>query len=94
MEGITMEMLPEPHRRIAEVVGIEAMLKLCEVYGGATLYIPGIASVSTARRDQEICKMYRLGLDVRDIAKRYHVTMKTVRNVVAAGRRAGKNGSA
>ncbi len=84
MKEIDSKALPEAHRKIADVIGVEAMLKLCAVYGGANLYIPGLATVSTARRDQEIRYLHGIGISSEDIAKRFHVTRRLVQRVVAS----------
>lgn len=82
MDGL--EGLPESHRRIAEVIGYEAMMKLCEVYGGANLYVPGLSAISAARRNQEILYLHRIGIKAADIATRYHITSRAVLQIIAA----------
>ena len=37
---ITIEDLQEQHRGYAEIVGIDKLIKLSEVYGGTQIYIP------------------------------------------------------
>lgn len=37
---VPYEKLPDSHRMFADVIGLEAALKLCEVIGGREIYIP------------------------------------------------------
>ena len=39
-KSLTVEMLPANYREIAEAIGAENFVKLAEVVGGSTLYIP------------------------------------------------------
>lgn len=78
-----LDSLPEAHRRIAEVIGYEAMMKLCEVYGGANLYVPGLSAVSAARRNQEILYLHGIGIKAKDIAQRFHITSRAVTRIIA-----------
>ena len=38
MASVTMDMLPEAHRKFAEIIGVEATLRLCAEWGGAATY--------------------------------------------------------
>ncbi|MFR1618145.1 MAG: hypothetical protein ACLSUM_12595 [Dysosmobacter welbionis] len=39
-DSLTIEMLPEQYQPLAEILGVQPLLKLAEQYGGASLYIP------------------------------------------------------
>lgn len=55
VKGLKIEMLPENYRAIAEAIGTENFVKLAEVVGGATLYIPkpeSLVRASPRRPDQ------------------------------------------
>ena len=39
-ETLTLEDLQEQHREIAELIGLDGLLKLADAYGGTSLYIP------------------------------------------------------
>ena len=81
MRDVTMDMLPESHRRIAEVIGVEAALKLCETYGGVVLYVTKADSVYASVRDQMICREYN-GINTSALARKYRVTTRTVQKIV------------
>ncbi len=82
MKDFTREMLPEAHRRLSEVIGIEAMIRLCEAYGGAPLYIPKLDALNAARRDERIRAEYD-GMNTQVLAQRYGVSRRTVQAVVS-----------
>jgi Mor family transcriptional regulator len=82
MEEITRDMLPEAHRRLAEVIGLEAMLRLCETYGGAPLYIPKLDALAAARRARQIRQEYD-GVNTAQLARRYGVSMRTVQMILS-----------
>ena len=82
MEGITRDMLPEAHRRLAEVIGLEATLQLCAAYGGAPLYIPKLDAIAAARRAQSIRAEYD-GMNTAILARRYGVSMRTVQMILS-----------
>ena len=82
MRDFTREMLPEAHRRLSEVIGIEAMIRLCEAYGGAPLYIPKLDALNAARRDERIRAEYD-GMNTQALARQYGVSSRTVQTVVS-----------
>tara|TARA_B100001971_G_scaffold6714_1_gene5558 strand:+ start:664 stop:1002 length:339 start_codon:yes stop_codon:yes gene_type:complete len=46
---------------IAEVIGIERALLLCEAFQGKQIYIPAISSIVAALRDRKIVKEIKKG---------------------------------
>lgn len=81
MRGVTMDMLPEAHRKIAEVIGVEATLTLCDIYGGMQLYVPKTDNVYASVRAQMIRSEYN-GMNTAQLAKKYRVTTRTVQMIV------------
>jgi Mor family transcriptional regulator len=81
-EGITRDMLPEAHRRISEVIGLDATILLCEAYGGAPLYIPKLDALAAARRDRAIRAEYD-GMNTAALARRYGVSTRTVQLILS-----------
>lgn len=82
MEGVTMDMLPEAHRKFAEVIGVEATLKLCAMWGGDDPYIPMADTIYLNIRDKMIRKEYANGYTIPRLAKRYHLSKRTIRKKV------------
>jgi Mor family transcriptional regulator len=93
MEEITRDMLPEAHGRLAEVIGVEATVRLCKAYGGTPLYIPKLDALIAARRARMIRSEFD-GANTAMLARRYGVSMRTVQTIVsnAPARRAGGRG--
>ena len=44
-DSLTIEMLPEQYQPLAEILGVQPLLKLAEQYGGASLYIPKVVAL-------------------------------------------------
>ena len=82
MEDITRDMLPEAHRRLAEVIGLEATLQLCEAYGGAPLYIPKLDALVAVQRARHIRTEFD-GMNTAQLARRYGVSMRTVQMILS-----------
>ena len=55
-DSLTIEMLPEQYQPLAEILGVQPLLKLAEQYGGASLYIPKVEALVKALRDKRIQK--------------------------------------
>ncbi len=84
-KGLKAEMLPEGlYRDIAEAIGPENFVKLAEIIGGATVYIPKADSLVRPVRDARIKDEFN-GYNHLDLAKRYNVTERWVRQICGEG---------
>jgi len=84
-KGLKAEMLPEGlYRDIAEAIGPENFVKLAEIIGGATVYIPKADSLVRPVRDARIKGEFN-GYNHLDLAKRYNVTERWVRQICGEG---------
>lgn len=80
---VTQEMLPAAHRKLADVIGVEATLKLCETFGGESLYIPLTDAVYAAVRRKWIREEYvQRGANPRWIARKYGISEREVQRIV------------
>lgn len=80
---VTLEMLPAAHRKLADVIGIEATLKLCETFGGESLYIPLTDAVYAMVRRKWIREEYvHNNSNIRWIAKKYGLSEREVQRIV------------
>ena len=80
---VTLEKLPDANRKLAEVIGVEAMLKLCERYGGETLYIPMTDGIYAVVRRERIRDEYaRRNANLRWLAKKYRISEREVQRIV------------
>lgn len=84
---ISYDNLPQSHRKIADVIGAEATLKLCEVLGGqSSYYLPGYAFFLRMERDRQIQIDFESGCSARQIAEKYHLTSTHIRNILRSAR--------
>jgi Mor family transcriptional regulator len=87
---LTLEMLPEGlYKDIAEAIGTENFVKLAEVVGGATIYIPKPESLTRPVRDARIKEEFN-GYNHPELAKKYGVTERWVRQVCGNGNHEGQ----
>ena len=80
--GLAFEDLPDAHKKLAEIIGIDAMMKLCEACGGMAMYIPMIEGVYTAARAKAIREEYN-GKNVAKLARKYSLTARGVYKIVS-----------
>lgn len=66
---------------LAELVGVEAMMKIVETYSGSVLYIPKMESVLAPIRDRHIREEFD-GTNGHKLAIRYNVSDSWVLRVV------------
>lgn len=78
---LTFDDLPDAHKKLAEIIGVEAMLKLSEACGGINLYIPMIDGVKTAARAKEIREEYN-GRNIARLARKYGLSVRAVYLIV------------
>ena len=88
MSELTYDMLQSKQQEIADVIGIEATLKLCEVYGGVqNLYIPKNDKVREKLRNRQIRMDYAHGGHrVSSIAKDNRLSERTIQKIVKPAR--------
>lgn len=81
LESLTLADLQDKHREIAEVVGIEGMLKLCKNFGGSGIYIPQQKELIKNKVYANIVDEYD-GTNIKTLAVKYDVSEATVYNIV------------
>ena len=87
---LTLEMLPEGmYKQIAEGIGISNFYKLTEIIGGATVYIPKPESITRPVRDARIKAEFN-GYNHQDLARKYRVTERWVRQLCGDGKMEGQ----
>lgn len=89
-KDLRLEMLPEGlYRDIAEAIGPENFVKLAEIIGGATVYIPKPESIVRPVRDARIKQEFN-GYNHLELARRYSVTERWVRQICGDGNLEGQ----
>lgn len=78
-ERAFIEALPGDLRRIAEVAGLEAAVKIAREFRGTTLYIPDLIK---QYRDEAIRRAYDRGETAIKLALKHRITERTVRSIL------------
>jgi len=82
---LTPDMIPEGIMRdIAEEIGIENFIKLAELIGGTTFYLPKADTILRPIRDQKIKQDFN-GYNHIDLAKKYNLSERWIRNICGEG---------
>ncbi len=79
--GLSMPELQEQHRIIAEAVGVDGLVKLCEHFGGSSIYIPQKKELLKNKIYSMIYQEYD-GTNIKRLAVKYDVSEATVYNIV------------
>ena len=89
-KDLTLEMLPEGiYKDIAQAIGLENFYKLTKVVGGATIYLPKPESITRPVRDAHIKSEFN-GYNNPELAKKYGVTERWVRQLCGDGKMQGQ----
>ena len=83
MRDVTYDMLPDNQKNIADIIGVEATLKLCEHYGGDDLYVPQNDRIKNRLRDRQIQRLYaEKNYKVSFLKEQYGLSGRRVRGVI------------
>lgn len=89
VNGLTIDMFDGMYREIAETIGTENFVKLAELVGGATIYIPKPESLVRPVRDARIKEEFN-GYNTIELARKYGVTERWVRQLCGEGQTVGQ----
>lgn len=78
---VTVEELPENLKEISDVIGLEAVLKLVNNYGGESIYINKKETVDRWLRNRRIRRDFT-GSNYRELARLHSLTVAMIRNIV------------
>ena len=78
--------IPGQYREVAEILGLDAALRLARECGGESIYIPKIENIFRNARDRAIRAEFN-GSNFRELAKKYKLSVNWVRQIVADCRR-------
>ncbi len=82
---LTPEMIPEGiYREIAEEIGVTNFIKLAELVGGSTFYIPKSESFLRPVRDLRIKQEFN-GYNHAELAKKYNLSERWIREICGEG---------
>lgn len=77
----SIEIIPDNYKEFAEIVGIDALLKLADKYGGTMVYIPLRSRITRLERDRRIKEEFNGG-NYRELVRKYNVSESTVRSII------------
>lgn len=85
-KDLTVEMFEEGgmYKKIAEAIGPENFVKLAEVIGGATVYIPKPESLTRPVRDARIREQFN-GYNHLELAREYGVSVRWIYQLCGEG---------
>lgn len=80
IKELTPDMIPERYRPIAELIGLENLIKLADYSKGDTFYIPTSDFFLRPIRDQRIREEFRGG-NSHELAKKYDLSERRIREI-------------
>jgi Mor family transcriptional regulator len=80
---INQDDLPPDLQQIADLLGMDAVLRLCAQFGGEQIYIHKLAELAKASRDRDIVAAFN-GRNHLELARKYNLTSKRIRQILAA----------
>lgn len=87
---LTPEMIPQGiYRDIVEEIGVANFIKLAELIGGATIYIPKAESFLRPARDLRIKQEFN-GYNHVELARRYNLSERWIRAICGEGHAEGQ----
>lgn len=75
--------LSDAQRKFADVIGVEATVRLCETFAGEQIYIPKNDALRKAMRDREIKRLFTNGWTVKQIARKFDMAEPYVHTLVS-----------
>ena len=81
---VKYENLPENQRELADMIGVEATLKLCEALGGRNFTMPGNDWFVRLERNRRIREDFQSGMTAKEIGNLYKITDCCVKRILRA----------
>ena len=73
--------IPEAYQPVVDMIGMASFLKLCELSGGTTMYVPIADTIVRKTRNRMISQEYN-GYNAKILSKKYGISEKQIKNVV------------
>ena len=84
IQEISLEILPEGYKYIAELIGLKKATLVLKHFGGSTIYIPKIDGHNRHTRNLKIVDDYRSGMTYSQIAVKYDLTSVRIRSIISS----------
>jgi Mor family transcriptional regulator len=88
---VTIDDLPDDLADIAQVIGLEATLKLVDARGGESIYIHKADRVAREARNRKICTEFN-GRNYRQLAQSYNLSESQIRSILNENRKKSRCG--
>lgn len=82
IEYLSKEDLTDSFYDIADEIGLDSFIKLCELCGGSSLYIPTMNSLLKPVRNRVIKESFDGG-NYKELARKYNITEVQVRKIIS-----------
>lgn len=86
-DSLILRKLNGDFRRITEIVGIEAALRIVGEFGGCYVFIPKLTGLKRASRNAEIRAVYDKAADkvgvVKRLARKHNLTIRQIYNLLS-----------
>lgn len=77
---LSMDDIPDNHIPLAELIGLDNFILLCDYVKGDELYFPQVDKILIPARNRRIRKEYN-GYNKRELARKYNLTISQI-NVI------------
>jgi len=92
-EDLVWEILPMAMNNdlmsIAKAAGMQAAFDIMLSLGGSTIYVPCVEDIQRRLRDARIQREYTGGARVKDLSRRYGLTVRTIYKVIKSQAKEG-----
>lgn len=78
---LTIEDIPDNHRPIVELIGLEKFILLSDYAKGDELYFPQADKILIPARNRRIRKEYN-GYNKKELAQKYNLTIQQIKNII------------
>lgn len=77
-----IEYLPGDLKAIAEVVGVEAAVRIGTKFQGMMLYVAGLDELKRTLRDERIMTAYGRGSSVKTLSERFGISRRGIHKII------------
>lgn len=67
---------------IADLIGIDGAKALSKTFGGTTVYIPKLSTLSIQVRNRQICGEYDSGVKVKQLSAKYDLSDRQIWSIL------------
>lgn len=82
LNNVTPDMLPSPHNRYAEAMGVKGYYNYCMAFGGITIYVPKAENAFRNIIYNKVKQEFN-GYNHQALALKYHLSERTIRNIIS-----------